>query len=411
VSMAEITPSERGSKAATFRGLIEDFKLDEKVLALLMKSPMDNLEDLRFYFTDEKEIDGFLAEDPEMKDHALRLQVSRLRRAWSAVRQTAIRKESRQSVTTASELDDLLCETDLRNIKVQFWKRYKLRYPAEFMPCDQIVSRCFREVDRRMLTVYDVWKVRSLKHQVTSSRKRKQVGEGLYTFEDDAQVEPIRSANIYLENLYTYLLALAITGSVRRTSAPTEETFGSDPVKFVAAPWDVLQAYYFRAVTAVAAIPEVSRVAWLERTDTAERAVWVSTFRDSDDSIGEVIKETMDRRGAHWDPPAVAAPSTQFQAREIGRVPTGEGKGQQQGPGNGRRKKGGKQNSGAPALTPGTVAAGLKDGKQLCADYQRGSCPVKGPQCQKGLHRCGKVTPKGRICGMNFHGAHQCWAK
>ena len=105
-------------------------------------------------------------------------------------------------------------------------------------------------------------------------------------------------------HLHTYLLALAITGSVKRSGAPAEETLGSEPTQFVAAPWDTLEEYYFRAVRSAAAIPEASRLAWLERTDVAERAVWVSTFRDGEATIGEVIKHTMDRRGSHRDPPA-----------------------------------------------------------------------------------------------------------
>ena len=172
--------------------------------------------------------------------------MARLRRAWASVRQTALCKETRQAVTTFAELDDLLGETDLRNVKVQFWKRYKLRYPAEIMPCDQNVSRCFRELDRRMLTVYDIWKVRTLQHQVTTTRKRKKLAEGLYSFEEDCETNVSHNLSSYLANLHTYLLALAITGSVKKTGAPADETFESDSVKFVAAPWDVLQAYYFR---------------------------------------------------------------------------------------------------------------------------------------------------------------------
>ena len=206
--MADIIPTDRGSKDRTFAALATDFNLDPKVLALFMASPMDNLEDLRFYFSEEKEIDAFVAEDATIKDSALRLQVARLRRAWSAVRQTALRKESRQSTSTVAELDDLLCETDLRHVKIQFWKRYKLRYPADVMPCDQIISRCYREADRRLLTVYNIWKVRSLKHQVTTSRKRKQVGDGLFTFEEEVNADPTYTVSAYLARLHTYLLAL-----------------------------------------------------------------------------------------------------------------------------------------------------------------------------------------------------------
>ena len=88
------------------------------------------------------------------------------------------------------------------------------------MPCDQIISRCFREVDKRLLTIYDIWKVRNLKHQVTAGRQRKQVGDGLYTIEEEVHAETARSVDIYLSNLHTYLLALAITGSTKKSGAP-----------------------------------------------------------------------------------------------------------------------------------------------------------------------------------------------
>ena len=415
----EITPSEKGNKDATFACLAKDFSLDDKVLALITASPMDTLEDFRFYFAEEKEVDAFVALDTTLKDQHLRLQVSRLRRAWAAVRQMASRREARQTTSTAAELDDLLSEADLREVKIQFWMRYKLRYPADITPCDQIISRCHRELDRRMLTVYDMWKVRSLRHQVTTTRKRKQVGDGLFTFEEDAHCETAATVSNYMTNLHTYLLALAITGTVKKNDAPDKEEFGSDALKFVAAPWDVLEAYYFRATESVVAIPESSRMAWLERTDLAERAVWVSTFRDGEDTIGEVIKQTMDRRGAHWDPPALPPPTNYQQQpqkrdqQQPQRSPKGQaGKGGR--PEQPRRPEGssGSQSGHTqPQLKPGTVATELRNGSKLCPDFQKMHCKVRGPQCPKGLHKCGNVTPKGKICALNFHGASKCKTK
>ena len=409
----EITPSEKGNKDATFNCLAKDFNLEPKVLALLMASPMENLEDFRFYFSEEKEVDAFIAEDASLKDQQLRIQVSRLRRAWASVRQMAQRKEARHTTNTVAEMDDLLSEVDLREAKVQFWMRYKLRYPAGITPCDQIISRCYRELDKRLLTVYDIWKVRSLKYQVTTTRKRKQVGDGLFTFEEDGHNEASRTVNVYMANLHTYLLALAMTGTVKRSDAPAQESHGSDPLKFVAAPWDILEAYYFRAVQSITAIPEASRVAWLERADLAERAVWVSTFRDGEGTIGEVIKHTMDRRGAHWDPPALPAPAYHQQQSP---------KRDQHQSQRGQTGKGGKTEQANPAgqasgqtqqprLPAGTVATNLRSGPKLCPDFQKMQCKVRGAQCPKGLHKCGMVNLKGKICGMNFHGASKCKAK
>ena len=90
----------------------------------------------------------------------------------------------RTAVQATVELDDLLEEVTLREVKVNFWKRYRLRYPAEVMPADTLVSRCYREIDKRLLTVYNVWSVKNLMHQVTTTKKRKKVAGGLYLFED-----------------------------------------------------------------------------------------------------------------------------------------------------------------------------------------------------------------------------------
>ncbi len=102
---------------------------------------MENLEDFRYYFTDEKEIDAFVATEEALKDPEQRLQVAKERRVWTAVRQNGLRKENRNTVSSVAELDDLLEEGTLREVKVQFWKRYKVKYPVEVSPSDQLLSR------------------------------------------------------------------------------------------------------------------------------------------------------------------------------------------------------------------------------------------------------------------------------
>ena len=163
-------------------------------------------------------------------------------------------------------------------------------------------------------------------------------------------------------------------------------------------------------------------MAWLGRADIAERAVWVSTFRDGASTIGLVIKQTMDRRGAHWDPPAMAS-AMQPQYREAGNAGSAkaQGKRNNQGGQSSRQQQSQRQqqspmksepppNSKRIMSQPGSISAKLKDGKTLCPDFQRGDCRVKGATCPKGVHKC-KVNTKGRVCGMNYHGASQCRAK
>ena len=146
-------------------------------------------------------------------------------------------------------------------------------------------------MDKRMLTVYDIWKTKTLRHQVMSIKKRKQLGVSLFTFEDEEEDTHIeRSAGKYLAMLHTYLLALATAGSSKVPGAPTEESHGSDATEFVSVPWDVLQAYHFRASRAAMMVPEASRLSWLEQRDSADRAAWVSQFREGDETLGQVVK-------------------------------------------------------------------------------------------------------------------------
>ncbi len=51
-----------------------------------------------------------------------------------------------------------------------------------------------------------------------------------------------------------------------------------------------------------------------QRIDVAERAAWVSQFREATETIGQVGQGGMDRRGAHWEaPPSHAMPESQVQ--------------------------------------------------------------------------------------------------
>ena len=133
---------------------------DDKVKGLFLKGHMESLEDFRYYFADEKEIDSLAAAEDSLKGPEQRLQIARVRRAWTAVRQNGLGKENRNTVSSVAELDDLLEEGTLREVKVQFWKRYKVKYPVEVSPSDQLPSRCYEYMERRLLTVYAVWEVK-----------------------------------------------------------------------------------------------------------------------------------------------------------------------------------------------------------------------------------------------------------
>jgi len=46
-------------------------------------------------------------------------------------------KESRDTISSVAELDDLLEEGTLREVEVQFWRRYEVEYPGSSGGCQE----------------------------------------------------------------------------------------------------------------------------------------------------------------------------------------------------------------------------------------------------------------------------------
>ena len=137
---------------------------------------------------------------------------------------------------------------------------------------------------------------------------------------------------------------------------------------------------------------------WLERQDVAERAQWVADFRDSEDTLGTVITETMRQRDAHWS-------SVELLAEGDRKQPPKEKEQMVKSP---------KAQGGTKPQTQEDIIAGykccltLKDGTRLCRAFQTGECKNKGPECPNGIHGCAVITnATGRVCGMRNHGASQ----
>lgn len=374
---------------------------------------MLDIQDFRFWFNGEDEVAAFCARAKELQGDELALQVSRVRRAWVSVRAAATRKdEARAQTQPAADLDDLLEEVTLREVKSNFWRRYKLRYPAMLTPSDALISRCYREVDRRLLSVVNIWSVRTLMYQVTTNKKKRKIGEGLYVLDEDTHQDAARTADTYLSQLHTYLLALAIAGSNPTPSPPvTPESQGSDPTAFVLAPWDVLLQYYYRAVNNSRLLPESARVAWLEKHDVAERSIWVSEFWDGTATIGSVVQATFTKRDVHWEVTPDAHVTHRDNQSFIAPPPTPEkvAKPRRDGKGKaGGKGKTGKTAKNPNAPTPGTIRFRIGQSK-LCEAFQHGTCEAVGKmKCPDGLHKCGKVLQNGKVCGRPFHGAHKC---
>ena len=149
-----------------------------------------------------------------------------------------------------------------------------MRYPTEQYPSDSTVSRVSQELDKRMLCVMPVWKVKSLQRQLLTTNKKRKLGDGLFTEEPELEEAGPRDAEHYLERLHTFMIAYALVGTSRVTGAPPqkeEEVMGADTTKFVAVPLDILMKYVARAKRVTLQLPVPQRLTWLQTKDTEER--------------------------------------------------------------------------------------------------------------------------------------------
>ena len=270
--------------------------------------------------------------------------------------------------------------------------------PPEIHPADSTISRVSREMSKRMLCIFNVWKVKTLQHQLLTSQKKRKLGENLFT--EEAEEEPTceHTVEAYLDRLHTLLIAYAMAGVASPKSsdpafdAKNEATLGADSTLYALVPLDVCMQYFFRAKKTVMALPASKRLAWLSTRDAEERAEWTSRFRESTASLGAIMKEVFVARDAHWmqaGHPEMPMPSSPATAASSG-TPRSPSKLQLGKPINGRK-----------------VAKVMKDGTTLCQAFQHNNCKAKG-KCPNGAHRCGLVVRNDRVCGGSSHGAAQC---
>ncbi|CAE8645363.1 unnamed protein product [Polarella glacialis] len=261
------TALQKNTKEETFGVLCDDFKLRKKVYEAILAADIQDLEEFRLYFAEEGQVAPWIAKIVDLVKPDI--QATRLRRAWYAVRRQGEFRDTDKSKAPIAGLDEMLDDDELNDTKSKFWRRYKIRFPPEVMPADSLVSRIHREMHKTLLMMFNLWLVKNLMHQVTSTRKRQKLGDNLYTDAAEEGGDPK-------------------LGEGCADGAVAENTLGSASNKFVQVPLDIALAYYFRAVRAVAMQPYSHQLAWLERTCTEERSVWVQKFRESTDDLGDV---------------------------------------------------------------------------------------------------------------------------
>ena len=394
-SSAQWHPSGEHTGEEALRSLGKHFKLQTNVVDHLIKAQIEDLEELRFFWDSEEKIEPWVQKMGIADETARNIQLARLRRAWSAVRLWYQQAEQDRSKVSTADLDTLLQDSELRDFKSLFWVRYRMKFPPEIHPADATLSRVSREMTKRMLCVFSVWKVRSLQYQLHTTNRKRKLADGLFTEEAEEDDSMGQDWESYLDKLHTLMLAYSMAGVQAVPGSPaagTEASLGADSSKFVQAPLDVMLAYFYRAKRTTSMLPTTKRLPWLMMRDAEERAEWVARFRESTLSLGQVVKEVFVARDAHW------IPTIQPAAQAGGGVTP---PGPEKTPPTTNQFQLGKPINGK------SVAKVLKDGSKLCQSFQHGQCKNKTP-CPLGQHRCGMVVKKERVCGASGHGAAAC---
>ena len=374
-----------------FDELAAKYKLDAKTRAWLTAADglgAESLADFAHAAASESDLKAFV--DAAGADNKF-IATSRLRQAWLAVRKAeeddaAIKRKGMDE----NDLDALLDQAVLDSMEDRHWARHKLSWPPEIAPADLLVSRITRELEKRLLSIKDVFKVKTQAQQLRASRKRTKVGEDLVLVSgepDEAEAAP--TLHNYLMLHLTLMLAYAKAGSKPRATAPQQEPRGGNSYEFVEVPLDLLLRYHFRLQDRAAQVKS-GALAWIKHKDEADRAVWVDKYRNSTESLGQIIAATLVSREAMWEVPSQLAPPPPPAQQPDG--------GRQRQPNPPTRPEGGKQQP-----KKATIANRMRDGTKLCNAYQRGKC--KAQNCQF-THKCGRVLRGGRVCGQR-HPASQ----
>ena len=375
---------------AIFDKLAADFNFDAKLVDKFLALGLSGLHDFRYFVHSEEEIEAAFVTGVDGLPNP-RLQVARLRHAWtSCVANEKVDEVKKQKEAGREEDEDApLPALKINNMKDQFWHRYHLCLTPEEWPSEKLISKLSKALDKRTLEVTDLWTVKSMLYQKTTTAKRRRLTDNLYLQEDEEDTTPEvgTDAASYFNRMKVYFMALAVVGAAPQPLAPTTpEALGDDSTLFVAIPWDLLMKYQLRAEKFYSTLASAGRFKHLIRLDTEERAQWTHRLgTQATSSLGCIIKEVMAEREAIWvvsqhqtAPPeprsAPAASSNPTVADSVGR----------------------------------NIVNQLRDGTVLCNLFQSGRCRVSGRSCDAGQHRCGHLLKAGRVCGSFQHSGNRC---
>eukprot|EP00435_Cladocopium_sp_Y103_P033844 s1798_g8.t1 len=224
---------------ATFEELQKLYGFDEKIVGKLVDAGLTSLSEFRFFCKDEEDVVTTFVTPLGLENE--RLQGAKLKRAWNAVVTAEKARETSQVEGVALEEDECLPASSLTNMKELFWKRYHWLPPPEQQPSDKLLSKVKRSLEKRNVEVLNMFQVKSLTTQRQGVVKRRKVAPKIWVGEDPADAEsPSEDVWTYLDNLFIYLVALAMAGAQPINPQPAAaESPSSNSCDYVEFPLDL----------------------------------------------------------------------------------------------------------------------------------------------------------------------------
>jgi len=165
---------------------------------------------------------------------------------------------------------------------------------------------------------------------------------------------------------------------------------------------------YHRAQAKMKQVRPSHRLAWVQQRIEGEIEGWVDKVRNTSATLGEIVRDTYDRREAIWQ----VDDTIRYEA-EAPFKPPAPNQGREATSGSGGAKGGGGKGEQAQKPKQGKArdwAKQLRSGSQLCQNYNRGGCGNKKGMCKHGKHSCCGQQGNGRVCGQS-HPAVACTNK
>jgi hypothetical protein len=144
-------PRQLSTAKETFEAMAVQFDFDPRIAQAILDHGVTDLETFSWLFTKPEEVGPALVDQFKDVDKPL-AQVAKVRRAWAACKAYVSSREASRSKAATEDLDEVLAGKDLAGIKNAFFRRYRMTYPPDLLPSDRLVSRLYREIQKRWMS-------------------------------------------------------------------------------------------------------------------------------------------------------------------------------------------------------------------------------------------------------------------